>query len=266
MVLNVSIGLAEQIGDVARRAGHVIMDIYETDFDVETKGDSSPVTKADSEAEKLIFRLIREGITGEYSLVGEESVSAGKTPDIAGKPFWLIDPLDGTKEFISRNGQFTVNIALIENGTPVLGVVHLPVSDDTFIATRAGAFAQYGGQGKAIQITCRRPPKDGLTAIASKSHATEETDKYLAGLPIKERVSAGSSLKFCCVAEGKADIYPRFGPTMEWDTAAGHAVLMFAGGEVITEDGQPLRYGKTDFRNPFFIARGPGVPDPAPSA
>ena len=131
------------------------------------------------------------------------------------------------------------------------------------MATNAGAFAQYGGDGKAIQITCRRAPKDGLVAIASKSHSTPETDAYLAGLPIKDRVSAGSSLKFCCVAEGKADVYPRFGPTMEWDTAAGHAILKFAGGEVITEDGRPLTYGKSDFRNPFFIARGPGVPDPA---
>lgn len=263
MVLNINLGLAEQIGDVARRAGQVIMEIYQTDFDVEAKDDASPVTQADREAEKLIFRMIREGITGEFPLVGEEAASAGNTPDIHDRPFWLIDPLDGTKEFISRNGQFTVNIALIENGTPVLGAVHLPVSGDTFVATNAGAFAQYGGEGKAIQITCRRPPKDGLTAIASKSHATPETDTYLAGLPIKERVSAGSSLKFCCVAEGKADVYPRFGPTMEWDTAAGHAILKYAGGEVITEDGRPLTYGKADFRNPFFIARGPGVPDPA---
>ena len=222
------------------------MDIYKTDFDVESKDDASPVTLADKQAEDLIFRMIREGITGEFPLVGEEAASAGKAPDIGGRPFWLIDPLDGTKEFISRNGQFTVNIALIENGTPVLGAVHLPVSGDTFVATSAGAFAQYGGEGKAIQITCRRPPKDGLTAIASKSHSTPETDAYLAGLPVKERVSAGSSLKFCCVAEGKADVYPRFGPTMEWDTAAGHAILKFAGGEVITEDGRPLIYGKAD--------------------
>lgn len=263
MVLNVSIGLAEQIGDVAKRAGRVIMEVYKTDFDVEKKGDDSPVTEADRKAEELIFRNIREGITAEYPLVGEESVSEGNMPDITGKPFWLIDPLDGTKEFVSRSGQFTVNIALIENGVPTLGVVHLPASGDTFIATRAGSFAQYGGEGKAVQITCRRPPKDGLVAIASKNHLTPETGEYLSGLPVKDTVNAGSSLKFCCVAEGKADVYPRFGPTMEWDTAAGHAVLLYAGGEVVTEDGQPLRYGKPDLRNPNFIARGPGVPDPS---
>jgi len=263
MVLNVSIGLAEQIGDVAKRAGRVIMEIYKTDFDVEAKDDNSPVTEADRKAEDLIFRNIREGITGEYPLVGEESVAAGNMPNIQDKPFWLIDPLDGTKEFVSKSGQFTVNIALIENGVPILGVVHLPASKDTFIATRAGSFAQYGGEGKAVQITCRRPPEDGLTAIASKNHLTPETGAYLARLPVKDTVNAGSSLKFCCVAEGKADVYPRFGPTMEWDTAAGHAILLYAGGEVVTEDGQPLRYGKPELRNPNFIARGPGVPDPS---
>lgn len=260
MVLNVTLGLAEQIGDVARRAGRVIMDVYKTDFDVTTKDDDSPVTKADQLAEDLIIRAIREGITSEFPLVGEESVAAGKIPVVGKRPFWLIDPLDGTKEFISRNGEFTVNIALIEGGLPVLGVVHLPVTDDTFVATRAGVFAQYGGEGRAVQISCRQAPKDGITVIASRSHGSEAVESYLEKMPVKERISAGSSLKFCRVAEGKADLYPRFGPTMEWDTAAGHAVLMYAGGEVVTEEGTPLLYGKSNFRNPHFIARGPGVP------
>lgn len=263
MVLNVTLSLAEQIGEVSRSAGRVIMDVYKTDFDVDEKSDDSPVTKADTEAEDLIFRRIREGITGEFPLVGEEAVSQGKIPNIGNKPFWLIDPLDGTKEFISRSGDFTVNIALIENGIPVLGVVHIPFTDDTYLATRAGVFVQYGGAGRAIQISCRHAPKDGLTAVASKNHLTEETEAYLAGLPIKETINVGSSLKFCRVAEGKADVYPRFGPTMEWDTAAGHAVLMYAGGEIINEDGSPLQYGKAGFKNPNFIARGPGVPDTA---
>lgn len=263
MPLNITIGLSEQIGEIARRAGRVIMDIYRTDFDVESKGDSSPVTRADQEAEDLIFRSIGQGITSEFPMVGEEAASAGNIPNIKDRPFWLIDPLDGTKEFVSRNGEFTVNIALIENGLPILGVVHLPVTDDTYIGTRAGSFAQYGGDGTAGQIQCRKPAADGLVAIASRSHGSEAVETYLEGLPIKQRIGAGSSLKFCRVAEGKADIYPRFGPTMEWDTAAGHAVLMYAGGEVIKEDGTALQYGKPDLRNPFFIARGPGVPDPA---
>ncbi len=147
----------------------------------------------------------------------------------------------------------------------MLGALPLPVTQDTFNATRAGVFVQYGGEGRAIQIACRRAPADGLVAIASKSHNTPETEAYLNGLNVKERTSAGSSLKFCRIAEGKADVYPRFGPTMEWDTAAAHAVLMFAGGEVITEDGRALSYGKPGLKNPFFIARGPGVPDPTPT-
>ena len=162
MVLNISLGFAEQIGEVARRAGRTIMDIYETDFDVDSKDDSSPVTEADREAEKLIVRAIREGITNEFAFVGEEDVSAGNVPVVGDRPFWLIDPLDGTKEFISRNGEFTVNIALIEAGIPVLGVVHLPTTDDTFVATRAGVFVQYGGDGKATQISCRKAPSEGI--------------------------------------------------------------------------------------------------------
>ncbi len=264
MVLNISIGLVEQIGEITRRAGREIMKIYNTDFDVETKGDGSPVTQADQMAEALIFRAIREGISGSYPLVGEEAVSEGKAPTIGSGPFWLIDPLDGTKEFVKRSGDFTVNIALIEDGLPVLGVVHLPASDDTYMASRAGVFAQYGGEGKAIQIACREAPKQGLIAVASKNHLTQETTDYLEKLPIGGTINVGSSLKFCRVAEGRADVYPRFGPTCEWDTAAGHAVLMYAGGEVIRpEDGLPLRYGKPDFLNGHFVARGPGVPDPA---
>ena len=261
MTLNITIGLAEQIGDIAKRAGEVIMKVYTSDFNVTAKGDKSPVTEADTKAENLIFREIRTQIGNDIPLVGEESVAAGKMPTVGDKPFWLIDPLDGTKEFINKNDEFTVNIALIEHGMPVLGAVHLPVTQDTFIATRAGVFVQYGGEGRAIQIGCRQAPADGLIAIASKSHNTPETEAYLAGLNIKERTSAGSSLKFCRIAEGKADVYPRFGPTMEWDTAAAHAVLMYAGGEVITEDGRALSYGKPGLKNPFFIARGPGVPD-----
>ncbi len=260
MVLNIGLSLVEQVGEVARRAGRLVMDVYQTDFDVDTKGDASPVTKADRDAEELIIRAIREGITSDFPLVGEEAVSAGHIPDIKGTPFWLIDPLDGTKEFISRNGEFTVNIALIEDGRPVLGVVHLPVTDDTYVASKAGSFAQYGGEGKAAQIFCRQAPAEGMIAIASKSHNTPETEAYLDRLPITSRTSAGSSLKFCRVAEGRADVYPRFGPTMEWDTAAGHAVLLYAGGDVITPDGPPLVYGKPDFRNSYFIASGPGVP------
>lgn len=262
MVLNIGIGLVEQIGEIARDAGREIMNVYNTDFDVDAKGDGSPVTKADKLAEDIIFQAIRQNVTSDYPLIGEEHFDAGNVPDVAGKPFWLIDPLDGTKEFVKRTGDFTVNIALIEDGAPVLGVVHLPASDDTYIASRAGVFAQYGGEGTAIQIACRQAPNEGMIAVASKNHMTQETTDYLAKLPVGGTINVGSSLKFCRVAEGRADVYPRFGPTCEWDTAAGHAVLMFAGGEVVTPEGTPFRYGKPNFKNGFFIARGPGVPDP----
>ncbi|MDA0997521.1 MAG: 3'(2'),5'-bisphosphate nucleotidase CysQ [Proteobacteria bacterium] len=262
MVLNVTIGLAEQVGEIARAAGRVIMDIYQTDFDVERKGDNSPVTAADRDAEALIVESLRATFGTDYPMIGEEAAEEGKLPNVAGGPFWLIDPLDGTKEFVSRNGEFTVNIALIENGRPVLGVVHMPVSDDTYLATPAGSFAQYGGTGLATQISCRTAPSAGITAIASRSHATPEVEDFLKHYKVITRLTAGSSLKFCRVAEGKADLYPRLGPTSEWDTAAGQAVLMYAGGEVVTINGRPLKYGKPRFLNPHFIARGPGVPNP----
>jgi len=247
---------------IALEAGRVAYELFKAGCEVGHKADASPVTEADWTAETIILKGLAEAFP-DIPVVAEEAVSAGSMPDDLGDTFLLVDPLDGTREFVKGKGDFTVNIALIENGVPILGVVHLPASKDTFIATRAGSFAQYGGEGKAVQITCRRPPEDGLTAIASKNHLTPETGAYLARLPVKDTVNAGSSLKFCCVAEGKADVYPRFGPTMEWDTAAGHAILLYAGGEVVTEDGQPLRYGKPELRNPNFIARGPGVPDPS---
>lgn len=255
--------LLHPVFDIALEAGRRIMAVYRSaDFGVTHKDDASPLTQADLAAHRCIVEALAR-LTPDTPILSEEAADIGFDVRSRWSRYWLVDPLDGTKEFIKRNGDFTVNIALIENGIPVLGVVHLPAYDDTYIATRAGVFAQYGGTGKAIQISCRTPPKDGLSAVASKNHMTEETETYLAGLPIKECINAGSSLKFCRVAEGRADVYPRFGPTMEWDTAAGHAVLMYAGGEVITENGRPLLYGKPEFRNPNFIARGPGVPDPA---
>lgn len=251
-------GLLEQIDTIAKRAGAAIMDIYETDFDVEAKGDDSPVTQADQVAEAMIIKAIKDEVESEYPIVGEEDAAAGNMPDISGGVFWLVDPLDGTKEFIKKNGEFTVNIALIEAGQPVLGVVHLPAKDETFLGADAGAYKQEG-EGALKPITVRNIPIAGLTAVASRSHPSPEVEAYLTHFQIAERISAGSSLKFCRVAEGAADIYPRFGRTMEWDTAAGHAVLRFAGGRVVREDGTDLTYGKPGLENPNFIAIGQGV-------
>jgi len=257
-LLNIGLGFVQQIVDVAKRAGSEIMGVYETDFDVETKDDDSPVTKADQLAENLILRSIREGITDKFPIVSEEAASNGVIPDIRGQSFWLVDPLDGTKEFVNRNGEFTVNIALIENTRPVLGVVYLPAKDITYYGASVGSFKQKGSE-PAEQIHCRTPSPEGIVAVVSRSHRSDEIDEYLSGFKVARELSAGSSLKFCTVAEGQADLYPRLGRTMEWDTAAGHAVLRFAGGSVKRLDGIDLGYGKEGLDNPHFVAAGPGV-------
>lgn len=245
--------LADAFCSIAERAGHEILHVYHGDFEVRDKADASPVTDADERAEKLIIRSLAE-IAADTPIIAEESVAAGHIPEIGDGPFFLVDPLDGTKEFVSRNGEFTVNIALIENARPVLGVVHLPVLGETYWTSGDGEAWRSRG-GERARIHCRSPGDD-LIAVASRSHNNKETDEYLARYPIKERISAGSSLKFCRIAEGVADIYPRIGRTMEWDIAAGHAVLAAAGGRVMTLDGIPLGYGKPGFENPPIVARG----------
>jgi len=245
--------LAEALCGIAERAGHEILHVYQGEFEVRSKRDASPVTEADERAERLILDRLAE-IVPDTPVIAEESVEAGRIPQIGDRPFLLVDPLDGTKEFVSRNGEFTVNIALIEDASPVLGVVHLPVLGETYWCDGEGdAWCERDGARARIQC---RAPQDGLVAVASRSHGNPETDEYLSRFDIKERISAGSSLKLCRIAEGVADIYPRIGRTMEWDIAAGHAVLAAAGGSVMTLDNTPLRYGKPGFDNPPFVARG----------
>ena len=257
-VLNIGLDLLEQVGDIAKQAGLEIMKIYETDFQVEEKADSSPVTEADRAAEELIERSIRMGISEQYPIIGEEAFAAGNAPDISGTPFWLVDPLDGTKEFVKRNGEFTVNIAIIDAGRPVLGIIHAPVLGLTYWGAAAGVFMQTGDEDERT-ITCRQAPADGLTAMVSRSHRSAELGDFLADYAITGETTSGSSIKFCRIAEGEADLYPRLGRTMEWDTAAGHAILRFAGGNVTDLDGNELTYGKAGFENPHFIAKGSGV-------
>ncbi|MFC1673652.1 3'(2'),5'-bisphosphate nucleotidase CysQ [Pseudomonadota bacterium] len=256
MTVNIPVSLLDTLHVIAKRAGDVIMDIYNTDFSVETKADDSPVTEADQRAEDLIRKAITSEIGGHFPIIGEEGfASEAGAPQVGNEPFWLVDPLDGTKEFISKNGEFTVNIALIDAGVPVLGVVHAPAIDQTYLGSPHGAFADIGGTGPQ-PIHCRPAPDDGLTALVSRSHKSPETDEFLKDFEIAEEMSSGSSLKFCVIARGVADIYPRLGRTMEWDTAAGHAVLRAAGGSVKNLDGQDLIYGKLGFENPHFVARG----------
>lgn len=241
---------------LARQAGEAIMETYATEFETETKADSSPVTAADLAAEAIIEAGLAE-LAPHIPLVAEEAAAAGRFPDISGGRFWLVDPLDGTREFISRNGEFTVNIGLIVNGAPVLGVVHAPALDLTFTGL-AGAGASVSRDGNPPKTIAVRPsPVGGVTIVASRRHGDPEAiDKLLRGHPVADRKTAGSSLKFCLVAEGEADIYPRFGRTMEWDTAAGQAVLTAAGGQVTDKHGAPLAYGKPGFENPPFVAWG----------
>ncbi len=244
------------------RAGVAILEVYDSDFEIFEKSDASPVTEADKASERIILPVLKE-ITPEITAVSEEEVEARGLPVLPSGRFWLVDPLDGTKEFIARNGEFTVNVALIEGGDPVLGVVHAPALCETHVGLRPAdgtprAFA-LARRGEARQITARRTPAEGATVLASRSHRNaEQLDAYLADVQVAAQRIAGSALKFCFLAKGEADLYPRFGPTMEWDTAAGHAVLLAAGGSIERLDGTPLAYGKEGFLNPPFIARGRG--------
>ncbi len=246
--------LLDALVPLIREAGALVMGVYATDFDVEIKDDESPVTLADQCAEKVIFEGLRR-ITPEIPVVGEEAASVGDIPDVSNR-FWLVDPIDGTKEFISRNGEFTVNIALVDHGVPVLGLVLAPAIGRLF-AGAAGQGAWVEDDGGRRPIAARRVPPEGLTVVGSRHHGDDAAvDALLAGRLIAAHRTVGSSLKLCLVAEGAADVYPRFGRTMEWDTAAGDAVLRAAGGAVRALDGALLRYGKPEFENPDFAAWG----------
>ena len=252
--------LLQGLAEAAVAAGAAIMAIYDSDFAVEYKSDSSPVTAADAAGEAVILETLARIAPG-IAVVAEEEVAAGRIPDTEGE-FFLVDPLDGTKEFVSRNGDFTVNIALIEDHTPGLGVVFAPVERRLFagdvrrgVAWSAPVDA-HGTIGQPEPLRIRSAPAEGLAAVASRSHNSPATEAYLDQFDVATRVSRGSSLKLCLVACGEADLYPRLGPTMEWDIAAGDAVLRAAGGSLSAPDGTPMRYGKLRFFNPGFVAAG----------
>lgn len=246
--------LLDQLASTARAAGEAVMQVYEEDHAASLKHDGSPVTKADRSAEAIILRDL-ERMEPRIHVVSEENAESHfSTPP--GR-FFLVDPLDGTKEFLKKDGQggFTVNIALIEQGIPVLGVVYAPALDRMFVGGHGvGAVETRNGKQKKIKI--RPCPGSGPVAVASCSHRDKETDGWLTDNRIAQTKSIGSSLKFCLVASGEVDVYPRFGCTMEWDTAAGDAVLRAAGGTVTTPDNEPFLYGKSEYRNGPFIACG----------
>jgi len=246
--------LVEFVKRIALEAGDVILKVYDSDdFNVELKGDNSPLTLADKEANNIITEHLKET---DYPILSEEGNSIDYEERKNWQKFWLVDPLDGTKEFVKRNGEFTVNIALIENQLPVLGVLYAPVLKKLYYATKGrGAYLQIdGNQPKKLtkeKIDLKSP---NLKVVASRSHLNEDTKMFLSQLINPEIVSMGSSLKFMILAEGQADVYPRFGPTMEWDTGAAHAIVREAGGTVkIKDTNDELTYNKKNLLNPYFL-------------
>jgi len=264
--------LAEALLPAVLSAGAIQMRYYRDGVAIDHKDDSSPVTAADRDSEVVLVEALERAAHG-MPVVAEEAMSAGAAPDVsAGGDFFLVDPLDGTREFINKRDEFTINIGLISGRRPVFGIVYAPALSDLYITLGAGEAVQAkvdpGSAATRLDdlalepIRARQARHGALVALASRSHRSAETDEFLARYAVDSFIQAGSSLKFCVVARGDADLYPRLGPTCEWDTAAGHAVLSAAGGSVTMLDGAPLQYGKSEDRwlNPFFVAWGQGGP------
>ena len=253
------VSTAIQLAAIAAEAGEIVMRHYRAGAGARWKDDRSPVTDADEEAEAFILAALAENFPG-VPVAAEEAMAAGQACDPCAH-FFLVDPLDGTREFLKRNGEFTVNIAEVKHGVPVAGAVYAPVVSKLYLGGAEGAFEVKAVPGKPIgkhaakKIHVRKPPAKGWVAATSRSHPDAQTDEFLKRFPIGRTIVAGSSLKFCLVANGEADIYARGGRTMEWDTAAGHAVLRAAGGEVTRLDGTPFLYGKPGFENGGFVAK-----------
>ncbi|MCS5596636.1 MAG: 3'(2'),5'-bisphosphate nucleotidase CysQ [Alphaproteobacteria bacterium] len=244
---------AEDIIAITHQAGEILLTHYNAvDGTVSEKADHSPVTSADKESNALIIAALQK-LTPDILVISEESAATAKIDN----KFWLVDPMDGTKSFINRTGQFTVNIALIEDQKPVFGVVYIPLSDTTYYTDKNGQSHKREGKNTAAIHTRSASKKDGLTLVASQLHRSAADEAFIAANNIKDIKTMSSSIKFCLIAEGKADIYPRYGTTMEWDTAAGHAILKGAGGHVVVQGShKDLLYKKKDFKNPHFIAYG----------
>jgi 3''(2''),5''-bisphosphate nucleotidase, bacterial len=248
--------LLPEVASIARRAGTAILEVYAQEFSVTKKADSSPLTLADMRSHEIIVNALR-ALTPQLPILSEEASDIPFEQRAQWSRYWLVDPLDGTKEFVSRNGEFTVNIALVEDHMPVLGVVFVPVEVTLYMGSRAGGAFRQSGAEPAERIQTAQPAATPLRIVGSRSHRDGRLETYLPRLEPYELVFVGSSLKFCQVAEGRADLYPRFGPTNEWDTAAAQAVVEAAGGAVVTLDGRPLRYNtKADLLNPNFLVFG----------
>lgn len=250
--------IATKLPEIVKQAGELILTHYTDNISTRRKEGGSPVTDADEEAEDLIIERLQQ-LAPDIPIVAEESVERDGLPKGALPLFFLVDPLDGTREFINGNGEFTVNIALIKDGQPIIGAINVPAKNETYWTDENGNALFESAEGKQSQINCKAPDADGLVVVASRSHRDEATDELLSHLKVKDAKAAGSSLKLCLVAKGEADLYPRLGRTMEWDIAAGHAILAAAGGKILRMDGTPLTYGKDGYDNPKFIAMGTGT-------
>jgi 3'(2'), 5'-bisphosphate nucleotidase len=255
--------LAKLFAELCLEAGAIVMEVFgRTTIEARIKGDSSPVCEADERAETFLLAALSGRLPG-LPVIAEESAARGVTPSQSGC-FALVDPLDGTREFVARRKEFTVNVAYVENGSPIAGAVYAPALGELWFAGRTASFVRAAPGAPLPPESDWRPlrtrplPPEGATALVSRSHLDAETEAFLARRKIKDRIDAGSSLKFCRLAEGVADIYPRLGPTMEWDTAAGDAVLRAAGGVTLVPGGEPLRYGKADqnYKNGPFVCFG----------
>lgn len=248
--------LFDPVLKIARTAGRAILEHYHPEVIRTDKADGSPVTAADHASEAIIIPAL-SALTPDAPVIAEEAFAAGQVSDIGTGRYWLVDPLDGTKEFLKANGEFTVNIGLVEGHVPILGVLLAPVSGEIFWGAGDTAYGQAREGGPVKRLKAREVPADGAVVLASRSHSNSDAlASFLKGMKVSEIRIGGSAIKFCRVAEGVADLYPRLGPTMEWDTAAGQAILAAAGGSTRTLDGQPFRYGKPGFLNGNFLARG----------
>jgi len=253
--LRADLALLHAVQAIVREAGALVLEVYRQPFEATRKADGSPVTEADRLAEAHIVPALH-ALDAALPVVAEEAFARGEVPAV-GARFWLVDPLDGTREFLARNDEFTVNVALVENGEPTLGVVYAPALDRLFGGVVGeGAWQEQERAGSRTPLAVRALPREGATVALSRSHLNAATREWLRGRAVARRVQAGSSLKFGLIAAGEADWYPRLGRTMEWDTAAGQAVLRAAGGQVTTLDGAVLRYGKPGFENGDFFAFG----------
>jgi len=245
--------LIEQLIEISKEAGKAILEVYNTNFDYQIKEDLSPLTKADTLSNNIICEKLKV-ITPDIPILSEENSDIPFNIRSSWEQYWLVDPLDGTKEFIKKNGEFTVNIALIENNTPIFGIIHLPVTNETYWGSSTKGSFYIKGNNQETKLCVENNIRSQVRIVASRSHPSKMLDTLLEEIGEYKIITKGSSLKFCLIAKGQADIYPRLGPTSEWDIAAGHAIVKFAGGSLLTIDGESMQYNLTENNlNPYFV-------------